>query len=80
MKLSVITLFGRVMNNNVELSSDWLFHSAAHFSSSHINKSLLSDVNDGEIRHPTLYVTLDHKNSHKGLFYFEIEMYTQSES
>ncbi len=23
------------MNNNVELCSDWLFHSAAHFSSSH---------------------------------------------
>ncbi len=35
MKWSVITLFGRVMNNNVELCSDWLFHSAAHFSSSH---------------------------------------------
>ncbi len=38
MKWSVITLFGRVMNNNVELSSDWLFHSAAHFSSSHSKK------------------------------------------
>ncbi len=45
-----------------------------------LNKSLLSDVNDGEIRHPTLCVTLDHKNSHKGLFYFESEMHTQSES
>ncbi len=29
MKQSVIGLFGRVMNNNVELCSDWLFHSAA---------------------------------------------------
>ncbi len=29
MKWSVIGLFGRVMNNNVELCSDWLFHSAA---------------------------------------------------
>ncbi len=29
MKRSVIGLFGRVMNNNVELCSDWLFHSAA---------------------------------------------------
>ncbi len=28
-KWSVITLFGRVMNNNDELCSDWLFHSAA---------------------------------------------------
>ncbi len=35
MKWSVITLFGRVMNNNVELCSDWLFYSSAHFSSSH---------------------------------------------
>ncbi len=26
------------MNNNVELCSDWLFHSAAHFSSSHSRK------------------------------------------
>ncbi len=26
---SVIGLFGRVMNNNVELCSDWLFHSTA---------------------------------------------------
>ncbi len=34
MKQSVIGLFGRVMNNKVELCSDWLFHSAAHFSSS----------------------------------------------
>ncbi len=34
MKRSVIGLFGRVMNNNVELCSDWLFHSAAHFISS----------------------------------------------
>ncbi len=34
MKRSVITLFGRVMINNVELCSDWLLHSAAHFSSS----------------------------------------------
>ncbi len=34
MKQSVIGLFGRVMNNNVELCSDWLFHSAAHFTSS----------------------------------------------
>ncbi len=50
MKWSVITLFGRVMNNNVELCSDLLFHSAAqcwallglhsaaHFSSSHSRK------------------------------------------
>ncbi len=30
MKWSVIGLFGRVMNYNVELCSDWLFHSAAH--------------------------------------------------
>ncbi len=29
MKWSVITLFGRVVNYNVELCSDWLFHSAA---------------------------------------------------
>ncbi len=35
MKWSVIGLFGRVMNNNVELCSDWLFHGAAHFSRSH---------------------------------------------
>ncbi len=35
MKLSVIGLFGMVMNNNVELCSDWLFHSAAHFGRSH---------------------------------------------
>ncbi len=34
MKWSVIGLFGRVMNNNVELCSDWLSHSVAHFSSS----------------------------------------------
>ncbi len=54
-KWSVITLFGRVMNNNVVLFSDWLFHSAAHCSSS-VNRSLLSGVNDGEIWHPTLYV------------------------
>ncbi len=26
------------MNNNVELCSDWLFHSAAHFSSLHSRK------------------------------------------
>ncbi len=26
------------MNNNVELCSDWLFHSAAHFSSPHSRK------------------------------------------
>ncbi len=38
MKWSVIDLFGRVMNNNVELCSDWLFQSAAHFSSSHSRK------------------------------------------
>ncbi len=38
MKWSVIILFGRVMNNNVELCSDWLFQSAAHFSSSHSRK------------------------------------------
>ncbi len=35
MKWSVIGLFGRIMNNNVELCSDWLFHSAA---SSHSRK------------------------------------------
>ncbi len=29
LKRSVIGLFGRVMNNNVELCSDWLFHCAA---------------------------------------------------
>ncbi len=29
MKWSVITLFERVKNNNVELCSNWLFHSAA---------------------------------------------------
>ncbi len=40
-----------LMNNNVELCSDWLFHSVAH-----LNISLLSGVNDEEIRHPTLYV------------------------
>ncbi len=34
MKWSVIGLSGRVMNNNVELCSDWLFHSVAHLSSS----------------------------------------------
>ncbi len=38
MKWYVIGLFGRVMNNNVELCSDWLFHSAAHFSSPHSRK------------------------------------------
>ncbi len=38
MKWFVIGLFGRVMNNNVELCSDWLFHSAAHFSGSHSRK------------------------------------------
>ncbi len=37
-KLSVITLFGRLMNNNVELCSNWLFHSAANFSNSHSRK------------------------------------------
>ncbi len=42
MKRSVIGLFGRVMNNNVELCSDWLFHSAAHFSS-------LQEGNTGKI-------------------------------
>ncbi len=42
MKWSVIGLFGRVMNNNAELCSDWLFHSAAHFSSSHSYISILS--------------------------------------
>ncbi len=31
-------LIWKVMNNNVELCSDWLFHSAAHFSSSHSRK------------------------------------------
>ncbi len=35
MNWSVIGLFGRVMNNNVELCSDWLFHSVA---SSHSRK------------------------------------------
>ncbi len=35
MKRSVIGLFERVMNNNVELCSDWLFHSAAYFSLAH---------------------------------------------
>ncbi len=34
MKWSVIGLFGRVMNKNSELCSDWLFHSAGHSSSS----------------------------------------------
>ncbi len=34
MKRSAIGLFGWVMNNNVELCSDWLFHSAAHFTNS----------------------------------------------
>ncbi len=29
---------GTELNNNVELCSDWLFHSAAHFSSSHSRK------------------------------------------
>ncbi len=33
-KQSVIGLFGRVMNNNVELCCDWLFYSAARFISS----------------------------------------------
>ncbi len=41
MKWSVICLFGRVMNNNVELCSDWLIHCAAHFSSSHSRKEAL---------------------------------------
>ncbi len=40
MKRYVITLFVRVMNNNVELCSDWLFHSAAHFSSLHNRKEI----------------------------------------
>ncbi len=34
----LLLLFGRVMNNNVELCSDWLFHSAPHLSSSHSRK------------------------------------------
>ncbi len=38
MKWAVITLFGRVMNNNVKLYSNWLFHNAAHFSNSHSRK------------------------------------------
>ncbi len=49
MKWSVIGLFGRVMLSSaligcftvrlkVELCSDWLFHSAGHFSSSHSRK------------------------------------------
>ncbi len=38
MKRSVIGLFGRVINISVELCSDWPFHSAAHFSSSHSRK------------------------------------------
>ncbi len=42
MKRSVIGLFGRVMNNNVELCSDWLFHSAAHFISSQEGKIYIS--------------------------------------
>ncbi len=29
------------MNNNVELCSDWLFYSAAHFSSSHSRKETM---------------------------------------
>ncbi len=39
MKRSVIGLFGRVMNNNDELCSDWLFHIAAHFSSSQVGNT-----------------------------------------
>ncbi len=56
MKWSVITLFGRVMNNNVELCSDWLFYSTLMSVAQTANRSLLSGVNDGEIRHPTLSV------------------------
>ncbi len=41
LKRSVIGLFGRVMNNNVELCSDWLFHCAAHFSSLHSKKETI---------------------------------------
>ncbi len=32
------------MNNNVELCSDWLFHSAANFSSSHSRKETQGNI------------------------------------
>ncbi len=32
------------MNNKVELCSDWLFHSAAHFSSSHSRKETQGNI------------------------------------
>ncbi len=57
MKRSVIGLFGRVMNNmssaligcftvllNVELCSDWLFHSATHQQGRNIFKYFLSQL------------------------------------
>ncbi len=50
MKWSVTTLFGMVMNINVQLCSDWLFHTRL------ISVAHTANRNDGDIRHPTLYV------------------------
>ncbi len=47
---------GHGVNNNVELCSDWLFHSTLMSVAQTANRSLLSGVNDGEIRHPILSV------------------------